>query len=353
MPASPHEGNGRAGFSGSTLYLCGAGNSEGVRLALTVNYRTPQWDRILLLDDDPAKTGRDLCGVKIAGGFDLLAEADPATDRVANLVARTTRGRRGAREKIASFGIPFASMIDADVNAAGVDLKDDDTIVYHHATLGPEVVIDRGSVVFMGAVVGHESSVGPGCVIAANAVINARVVLEEGVYVGSNATILPEITVGEYATIGAGSVVLQDVPAGATVMGVPAQIISAPSKNGADHAASPDNDSAPRRSHSHAELEQAIADIWAAVLEVDSVGFDENFFDLGATSLLALRAHETIVENIGGDLAYTDMFRFTTVRALAQHLDHHIPTGSGGTGWKRAQFRRAVVLGRRGDLEGW
>ena len=151
MPASPHEGNGRAGFSGSTLYLCGAGNSEGVRLALTVNYRTPQWDRILLLDDDPTKTGGELCGVEIAGGFDLLAGANPATDRVANLVARTTRGRRGAREKIASFGIPFASMIDADVNSAGVDLKDDDTIVYHHATLGPEVVIDGGSVVGGGA----------------------------------------------------------------------------------------------------------------------------------------------------------------------------------------------------------
>ena len=78
-------GNGGAGFTGKTLYLCGAGNSEGVRLALTVNYRTPQWDRILLLDDDPAKTGGDLCGVKIAGGFDLLSQADPATDRVANL----------------------------------------------------------------------------------------------------------------------------------------------------------------------------------------------------------------------------------------------------------------------------
>lgn len=331
----------------TTLYLCGAGNSEGVRLAQTVNQRTPQWDRLLLLDDDPAKAGAHLCGVEIAGPFDLLADADAGSDRVANLVARTTRGRRGARQKITSFDVPFAPLIDADVNSAGVDIRDDDITVYHHATLGPEVVIEGGSVVFMGAVVGHESTVGPGCVIAANAVINARVVLNEGVYVGSNATILPEITVGEYATVGAGSVVLQDVPAGATVMGVPAQVISAPSRNGADHGNVSGNISSPRRAYSHAELEQAIADVWATLLEVDSVGFEENFFDLGGTSLLALRAHERIVEDIGGDLACTDMFRFTTVRTLAQHLDHHIPTGSGGTGWERAQFRRAVMLGRR------
>ena len=332
----------------TTLYLCGAGNSEAVRLAQTVNQRTPQWDRLVLLDDDPAKVGAYLCGVEIAGPFDLLADADADTDRVANLVARTTRGRRGARQKITTFGIPFAPLIDDGVNAAGVDIRNDDITVYHHATLGPEVVIEAGSVVFMGAVVGHESTVWSGCVIAANAVINARVVLKEGVYVGSNATILPEITVGEYATIGAGSVVLQDVPAGATVMGVPAQIISAPSRNGADHCAALGQLPLPRRS-SYAELEQAIADIWATVLEVDGVGFEENFFDLGGTSLLALRAHERIVEDIGGDLACTDMFRFTTVRSLAQHLDHYIPTGSGGTGWERAQFRRAVMSGWRGS----
>ena len=337
----------------NTLYLCGAGNSEGVRLALTINQRTPRWDRVLLLDDDANKVGGRLCGVEIAGPFDALAGADPDTDRVANLVARTTRGRRGAREAIVAHGVPFASLIDGDVNRIGVNITDSDIIVYQHATLGPEVTIAEGSVVFMGAVVGHESTVGRGCVVAANAVINARVVLEEGVYVGSNATILPEITVGAYATIGAGSVVLQDVPPGATVMGVPAQVISAPSRNGADHLASPGLGVYPGQAHSHAELEQAIADIWASVLEVERVGVEENFFDLGGTSLLALRAHERIVEDIGGDLACTDMFRFTTVRALARHLDHHLPLGSGGTGWERAQFRRAVMFGRRGEMVGW
>ena len=61
--------------------------------------------------------------------------------------------------------------------------------------------------------------------------INARVELGEGVYVGTNASILPDLTVGSWATIGANSAVIQDVPPGATVMGVPAQLLIPGSAN--------------------------------------------------------------------------------------------------------------------------
>ncbi|HJV35314.1 hypothetical protein, partial [Geomonas sp.] len=63
-----------------TLYLCGAGNPEGVRLALSVNAVRQRWERLLILDDDPSKHGRSLLGVEVAGPFSLLEKADPATD---------------------------------------------------------------------------------------------------------------------------------------------------------------------------------------------------------------------------------------------------------------------------------
>lgn len=207
----------------STLYLCGAGNSEGVRLAQTINQKQPRWDRIVILDDDLARHGQTILGVEIAGPFALLERAQDS-DEVANLVARTTVKRWAAHCKIEGYGLPFATMINSDVDTTGAEF-DRNTIVYQNATIGPLVSMGEASVVFMGAVVGHGSKLGRCCIVAPNAVINARAQMGAGVYVGSNATILPEVKVGSWATIGAGTVVTHDAPDGATVMGVPGKTV--------------------------------------------------------------------------------------------------------------------------------
>ncbi|MGH9541797.1 MAG: serine O-acetyltransferase [Terriglobales bacterium] len=49
--------------------------------------------------------------------------------------------------------------------------------------------------------------------------------LGDDVYVGTGATIIGRISIGDGARIAANSLVNRDVPAGATVMGVPAQIV--------------------------------------------------------------------------------------------------------------------------------
>ncbi len=206
------------------LYLCAAGNSEGVRLALRINQEQPRWERIVLLDDDAAKHGQSILGVEIAGSFGMLEQASPDSAEVVNLVARATDKRWLARRKIEAYHLPFAPLISPRVDTMGVDFGKD-IIVYQNATLCAKAWVDEGSVVFMGAVVGHQSRLGRCCVVAPNAVVNARVELGDGVYVGTNAAILPEVKVGAWATIGAGSTVMQDVPAGATVMGVPAEIV--------------------------------------------------------------------------------------------------------------------------------
>jgi UDP-3-O-[3-hydroxymyristoyl] glucosamine N-acyltransferase len=206
------------------LYLCGAGNAEGIRLALRVDAAEHRWDRIVALDDDPAKRGRSILGVNIAGPISLLAEADSGSTEVVNLVARTTTRRWMAWRKIASFGLPFAALISPNVDVEGAKLAGD-VIVYPGATVGPLASIDQGSVVFMGGIVGHGSRVGRCCVMAPNAVVNARVQMEDGVYVGTSASILPELKIGAWATIAAGSAVMHDVPPQVTVMGVPAKAL--------------------------------------------------------------------------------------------------------------------------------
>ena len=68
------------------------------------------------------------------------------------------------------------------------------------------------------------------------------------------------------------------------------------------------------------DLEEAIAKIWEDLLQVDTVGRTDNFFDLGGHSLLALRVRHRLAEQLEREVAVVDLFEYPTVRALAQYL---------------------------------
>jgi amino acid adenylation domain-containing protein len=68
------------------------------------------------------------------------------------------------------------------------------------------------------------------------------------------------------------------------------------------------------------ELERRVAAVWQEVLKLDQVGIHDNFFELGGNSLLLAQAHRRLREALQADLALVDLFKYTTVSALAKHL---------------------------------
>ncbi|MEM7354986.1 MAG: beta-ketoacyl synthase N-terminal-like domain-containing protein, partial [Acidobacteriota bacterium] len=66
--------------------------------------------------------------------------------------------------------------------------------------------------------------------------------------------------------------------------------------------------------------ERAIAEAWRRVLGVETVGLDDNFFDVGGHSLLTLEVQQRLEETFGRSLPVVDLFRFPTIRTLATHL---------------------------------
>jgi amino acid adenylation domain-containing protein len=68
------------------------------------------------------------------------------------------------------------------------------------------------------------------------------------------------------------------------------------------------------------ELERAIAAVWSAALELESVGLDDNFFDLGGHSLLMAKVHARLVESLGPEVPLIELFQYPTVGSLARHL---------------------------------
>ena len=67
-------------------------------------------------------------------------------------------------------------------------------------------------------------------------------------------------------------------------------------------------------------LEQQIASAWCAVLQLTAVGLDDNFFDVGGTSLLLAQLHTYLVEHLGMTLSPVLFYQYPTIRTLAAHL---------------------------------
>ncbi|HWM22327.1 MAG TPA: MupA/Atu3671 family FMN-dependent luciferase-like monooxygenase [Ilumatobacteraceae bacterium] len=67
------------------------------------------------------------------------------------------------------------------------------------------------------------------------------------------------------------------------------------------------------------DTEQLVARIWTEEL-ARPVGRDDNFFEIGGHSLLAVKVFRRLSDETDAALALTDIFRYPTVRAFAVHL---------------------------------
>jgi acyl carrier protein len=67
-------------------------------------------------------------------------------------------------------------------------------------------------------------------------------------------------------------------------------------------------------------MEHTIARVWSEVLRLEKVGVHDNFFDLGGDSFLSIRVQSELMKVLGREVKVLELFRFPTIRALAEHL---------------------------------
>lgn len=96
------------------------------------------------------------------------------------------------------------------------------------------------------------------------------------------------------------------------------------------------------------DTEATIYQVWRDALGLERFSVNSNFFDLGGHSLLVVQVQRELKERLGRDISITDVFRYPTVRKLAEFLggDAQPEKSAANRGAARAAARLAR-MGRR------
>ncbi|MFO0954247.1 MAG: NeuD/PglB/VioB family sugar acetyltransferase [Isosphaeraceae bacterium] len=171
-----------------------------------------------VLDDDPARLGTSVLGVRVAGPIELGSIALGGSAVIAV-------GDNRVRQKIASRpGVSWTTAVHPSAVVDGSVRLGEGTVVFAGAVVQPDAQVGRHAVLNTRAVVEHDVTVGDFAHVAPGAVLAGGVRVGEGALIGAGAVVCPGRTVGAWSVVGAGAVVVADVPPGVVAVGVPARV---------------------------------------------------------------------------------------------------------------------------------
>ena len=173
-----------------------------------------------ILDDDPDKRGRELCGVQIDGPIS-------ACDREEKQPAVLAIGDNSTRMRFARLlgGRTWMTVIHPHTYIHPTVQIGEGTVVFAGAIIQPDVRIGAHCIINSGATIDHDSVIGDFVHVAPGVNLAGNVLLADGVFLGIGSAVITGKRVGEWTTVGAGGVVVTDLPDHAVAAGVPAKVM--------------------------------------------------------------------------------------------------------------------------------
>ncbi|MGL5980481.1 MAG: acetyltransferase [Phocaeicola sp.] len=179
------------------------------------------------IDDNENLWGKEIGGVKILGGKDLLPQLFAMNDAQA---IYCPIGNNKFRVKILTYaeelGYKTPNFIHKSVIVSPNVTIGKGVYILPNGCIMPHTTIEDYVMMSVGVNVAHHTKLCKGVFLAAGVNVGASMKLCEYVYAGTSSTFVIGIkTIGSNALIGAGAVVLKDVEENAVMAGVPAKLL--------------------------------------------------------------------------------------------------------------------------------
>ncbi len=179
-----------------------------------------------ILDADRSLWGKELYGVPIPGGDDLLDAMLREGIRFF-VVGLGSVGDNGPRKRLFELGTragfkPLTVQHPSATVSPGA-IVGEGSVIFAKAVVNAGAALGRNVIVNTGAIIEHDCVLGDHVHVATGARLAGAVRVGEEAHIGVGAVVRQGISIGEGALVGAGAVVVKDVAPWALVMGVPAK----------------------------------------------------------------------------------------------------------------------------------
>lgn len=204
------------------LIIIGAGNVGGF-LAYNQYLFAEQFSILGFLDDDAAKQGKELYGLKVLGNTEFLFTL--GKEVAVAIGIGFPKAKRKVFEKIKDNGNDFPSFIASRAWVSNNVSVGKGVILYPGVSINYQTVVDDFVIMNMNCAVGHDCRIGKFSALAPGVNLGGFTVLEEAVDMGIGAATKQNIVVGSGAVIGGQAMLIKNVEPGTKVAGVPGKMI--------------------------------------------------------------------------------------------------------------------------------
>lgn len=182
------------------------------------------WSEIIFVDDDPAKDGQTLVGMRVMP-FTKALETYGADNLEFILSIGEPVVKDIVYKKVKDHGCKMTNLIHPDVIVNETAELGEGIVICAHSGTPPMSKFGNNVLIQGTTCLGHNLVLGDNVVISSFAFVGGDTEIGRNTYIGPHSCVRNGLKIGENVIVGMGSVVTKDIPDNAVVYGNPAKIM--------------------------------------------------------------------------------------------------------------------------------